>query len=97
MRAAVFNHSFDDCSLQLRQVFLEMRDCALPGKLGGFLVVAFGGVVVEPMPCSGIGLHHVIHVVGLERGLVAGLCRIDAFVIARVIDQHGCLDPRDIL
>src|SRR5262249_32767921 len=49
------------------QVLLEEIHGALPGEARGGLVVARGGVVVEPVLGAWIGEHLVLHVVGLQR------------------------------
>ena len=49
----------------LRQMFLEMRDGALPGQLGGFFVVPLGRVVVEAVACPGVAVRRVTNTVRL--------------------------------
>src|SRR4051812_44498364 len=80
-----------------REVLLEEGQRALPGQRGGGLVVARGGVVVEPVLGARVLEHLVLHVVRLERGLVAGGAGVDAVVVLGVVDEQRRLDLGHLL
>src|ERR1041385_8793987 len=77
---------------RLAQVFVEEVDRTLPGQLGGFFVVARRGVVVEAVLRTGIHVHGVLDVVGLERLFVSGNSGVDALIVLRIVEQQGRLD-----
>src|SRR4030095_11445883 len=79
--------------LRWSEVFLEERQRALRGQIGGGLVITGGaGVVVEGMLRAGIDVFCILLVVGLQRSLIGGNASVHALVVLCVVQQQWSLD-----
>ena len=70
------------------QIFIEEVEGALPGQLGGGLVIARRSVVVEAVIGTGVNISVVGDVVGFERLFVSGPSAGDAGVQSRIVKQQ---------
>ena len=69
----------------------------VPRELGGSLVVARRGVVVEAVLRARVDVHRVLDLVRLERRLVGRPAGVDALVVLGVVDEQRRLDLRHVL
>src|SRR5690606_22366411 len=78
------------------EVLAKEGEGPAPGEIGGRLVVAGAGVVVEGVLDARIHVHDMGLARGLEGGFVGGDPGIDAGVVLRVVQQQRRLDRGDL-
>src|SRR4051812_12973977 len=80
------------------QILAEESERAAPRERRRLLVVSrLARVVVEPVVRTRIHVHLVRYVLGIERLGEVGDARVDALVVAGVVQLHGTPEPFDVL